>query len=466
MSQEKMERMYDAIINCGSVITERTFLINGIAKPKKEIAIFLQNGTLEETEPGKYKLTSVHKLYEYGIKLLSQGHVLRANLCFERCYNTDNTHRDSCLQALLLALKNKKYLNAYEILEKIMVIEPDNYKYDNNLFLYLLTIIADDCPDKYPEITKKFKTKDVLSPAEKDVDAKLMRQEIMRGKYPHAMYLFHNMAAKSINTRATNAVFKELIAQTIHKEKEFRKLIDELIAKEAYHVLLQSLENKKSRRELSVFDKQMYIIVNAIIQVLNDRIIPTATIFDTNDFYKALKGNNFAIAAELNQKFIVYSQTTPDAEMLNKLLTVLNNLISELKEEQASVMPKEESKTPEIDAVTNVKPNMDTIIKEAEEMAYYLKEVSHISNYKTLGVMSEQILLIKLIYARDYYIEGDYVSGDALIKEVERSFNSTATVICYLNEVKANRNNYQKQTTNKVRNLTIQIPRNKQEETC
>ena len=52
-------------------------------------------------------------------------------------------------------------------------------------------------------------------------------------------------------------------------------------------------------------------------------------------------------------------------------------------------------------------------------------------------------MLIKLIYARDYYNEGDYENGDKFIKEVEKSFLITPKVEFFINLIKETRNNNQ-----------------------
>lgn len=92
-------------------------------------------------------------------------------------------------------------------------------------------------------------------------------------------------------------------------------------------------------------------------------------------------------------------------------------------------------------------------LKEAEEFAYYIKQLSIPFNMaiKKYGVISEQILLIKLIYARDYYLAGEVELGDKLLQEVETSFNITDKITNILNELKTKRNEIiliQEDTTN------------------
>ena len=49
----------------------------------------------------------------------------------------------------------------------------------------------------------------------------------------------------------------------------------------------------------------------------------------------------------------------------------------------------------------------------------------------------EQTLLVKLIYARDYYNASDFDNGDKCLQEVELDNLKTPSVISFLEEVKA-----------------------------
>ena len=68
--------------------------------------------------------------------------------------------------------------------------------------------------------------------------------------------------------------------------------------------------------------------------------------------------------------------------------------------------------------------------------------------------MHEQTLLIKLIYARDYYIESNHILGDILIAEVEADSRKTIAVTALLEEIKVNRDNYKKELSQHKRKLS------------
>lgn len=91
-----------------------------------------------------------------------------------------------------------------------------------------------------------------------------------------------------------------------------------------------------------------------------------------------------------------------------------------------------------------------------EELAYYItsENMTLKSAKEKLNLTDEQILLIKLIYARDYYSEEDYSQGDNLVKEVANNKNNSLVVVSLLTEVRRNRNSYKNITNNKRKKLT------------
>lgn len=90
-------------------------------------------------------------------------------------------------------------------------------------------------------------------------------------------------------------------------------------------------------------------------------------------------------------------------------------------------------------------------INKLKEIAYYIKEnnMTIEVGIKMHNLTNEQVLIIKLIYVRDYYIEGIYEEGDRLLQEVEKEMNKTPAVISLLQEIKTNRLLYKNEYSRK-----------------
>ena len=455
MEQTELTKAYDTIINSSDIITARTFLINGISNPKEVITILLDNGTLKLVEPGKYQISSVIELYNYGIKLLKSNYQLRANLCFEKCYQVNPKHRNSALQVLLLKVKSQKYQEAYNILDDVLEVEPEKYQYDNNLYLYLLNIL-EKCPEKYHSKVKSLVAKSVISSENTNEEDIEMRKEIINNHFSHAMYFLNNIRAKNLNYSIEVILLKVLLSNAIDNEKNIKEHLELLVKNGQYKELLLTL-TELQRRTLNYYMDVIYLLTQKIIEISETRIIPVINEVKTNDLYQAVLNNNFSLAKQINDLKINSSRMRllndkninkdpKETKIIDKLLVKIDILIKEIKESELSSSNKTVETSNQ--SLAQVKPTKeiydydDKEMKSLEELAQYLKEIKFPFDLscKKIGLLPEQILLVKLIYARDYYLEGETELGDKLLHEVELSFNITNRVINMLNEIKAKRN--------------------------
>lgn len=74
---------------------------------------------------------------------------------------------------------------------------------------------------------------------------------------------------------------------------------------------------------------------------------------------------------------------------------------------------------------------------------------------KQLNMSYEQISIIKLIYAREYYLRGDFLNGDLFLNSVKRSNNKTATVRKILEEIIKTRKFYPNREIEYYRSLLV-----------
>ena len=74
-----------------------------------------------------------------------------------------------------------------------------------------------------------------------------------------------------------------------------------------------------------------------------------------------------------------------------------------------------------------------------------------------LGMSSEQIDIVKLIYAREFYLGGLFQHGDIFLNSVEKSKNKTKYVIKLLNDIRKNRRFYQNREGREPKKLSLSI---------
>ena len=81
------------------------------------------------------------------------------------------------------------------------------------------------------------------------------------------------------------------------------------------------------------------------------------------------------------------------------------------------------------------------LIEKTENLAYLIQsdKISLKVAQVQYNLTEEEIHLIKLIYARDYYIEGMMTLGDDLLKDVDKKKNKSKIVKEFLNEIRRDR---------------------------
>lgn len=96
-------------------------------------------------------------------------------------------------------------------------------------------------------------------------------------------------------------------------------------------------------------------------------------------------------------------------------------------------------------------------IEKLESIANHMKEnnMTIEEGIEKFELAPQQVLIIKLIYARYYYMEGMIISGDRLLQEVEKTKQKIHPVITMLNEIRENKQFYQNRKENYTRKKII-----------
>jgi len=210
------------------------------------------------------------------------------------------------------------------------------------------------------------------------------------------------------------------------------------------------LNNKNKLRRLGNLEKNILLIAETILEVLNTKEAPIKTICYTDDMYEALLGNNFSLALELNCEFIEQTNGVYEEDTVNILLNKLNSLISKYDNNYFS----DNNVFDEIEDIYIEDDNEEIVVDESVLFDKYIFEVEEFAHYILNdnisledarikhGLLPEVVLLIKLIYARDYYGVSKYADGDKLIDEVMKSSFVTPRVLYFINYLKENKNNF------------------------
>lgn len=74
-----------------------------------------------------------------------------------------------------------------------------------------------------------------------------------------------------------------------------------------------------------------------------------------------------------------------------------------------------------------------------------------------LGVSNEKVNVVKLLFAKACYAEGDYEKGDCYYREVEKSHNKTKHVNKFMEEINTNKRFYHHRNTKKNKSLVLML---------
>lgn len=406
-----------------------------------EIQELIDRAILVKTESDIYNISLINELYNYGLKLLSTSRYNKAFRCFQKCYQSNPDNRELCLQLLFTMVKTKHYQDALVIYSHIEKINPEKYSKENLLYLYLLNMLT-DCYEQYHELLECFDPDDIIREnraLELTQTEFEIRKAIIINKFKYAFKLLNDKTRVNEKQCISEELLKELLSQTIDKEEYYKKKLTKLINEHKYSEMLLLIKERSKHRYLNSNEMCVQLIVESLILIDETRIIPIPTISNTRYLYDAIKGNNFKLAKNLNEQFLKSNGRNIKHDLLNIALTKINNLILDIELENQIV---DESNNQELNTL-----EYDKIPKEllfAEEIAYYIKSenMSFDSAIKQLGIIPSQISLIKLIYARDYFIEGLDELGNQLLAEVEQNYDQTCEVERFLNEIKNNKNLY------------------------
>ena len=446
MEKERIEIIYQILMN-NQDITYESLIKYGLNE--EEIEFLVQKRIIEFVKKNSYRLVSTEKFRKYGVKLLLQRKYYEANICFRKCYQKTPNGRNIATQLLLAEIIRQNYQEALNIYANLEKINPEKYCKDYNLYLYLLSFITEISEEHKTKVTE-FTRDDLLYQGRGIEIENGIREAITKNKFKYAYQQINRIISRDEQYSVKFELIRALLAQIIEHEKQTKQEISHLIKNKQYPEIVDILTKKQEQNKLNKTETYILIITKAIIKIITTKTIPAITENNKYDIYTALVGNNFRLARLLNEEFLEYTHENKETDLVNILLIEINNLILELENTDNIKLDKRNNK----EDISNFNQEL----KDIEDIAYYISGLKILPDIaiKKYGILPEQILLIKLIYARDFYIEERYLEGDSIIKEIETNKDITPKVANLLSDIKKNRNNYKNQLPSQYKRVLMQ----------
>ncbi len=418
INQENLNKLYEGFIDKNELSTKE---VNSYGFNGKDLTDLINQNILKRIRRGYYTLESVNELFSYGKNLMAQKKYNRALECFKKCYELNPRHLGACRRLFLGNINQEKYEDAFKYF-KILLDTNDLYdQADNYFYLYLLSILT-DIPDKYKKYVSDLKMKDIkiLSNDKryKDIPQQNdMRLAVLQNKMSYALKQLNNLIAKHGLSNMPEAITKSLLSKAIEAEDKNKKNLTKLIKEQEYEEIIKILEEKNKRHTLSLSDKYALKLTRQIIELQNTKQIPQKTIFQSENLFEAIDGNDYDLAFLLEENFINKKRLNSSDDIIYLLLTDICNIIKQIsfskqplvdtiksETEKAiphKAIPHKESKTStsailvEDEKQTNEKKREEDIIKNKSLIKnifikdIFVKELEEVGKYLYLQMRDE-----------------------------------------------------------------------------
>ena len=356
INEESITKLYETIISGNELTTKE---LNNMGFNSKDIKELIEQGNLQRIKRGYYSFLSIDDLFMHGKSLIAKKEYDKATLCFKKCYELDPNHSSSCFQLFLRSINEKDYEEAFKYFDVIFKTENKFYSNDSNFYLYLLSIIT-DVPEKHKEYARFLKIEDIRVDFEdkryKDIPQQnKVRIAVLQRKFPYALKQLKDLTIKHGFSTVQDIITKTLLLQAIEVETKNKNTLIEFSYNREYEKIVEFLNEKQKRHDLSLNDRYILILVTALLEILEKENIPEKKIFQADKIFEAIDGCNYELALQLSEEYNAKNNINNNENAIYLLLYDICESIKKLNSKQTDL----EESTPEIEEVVE-----NTIVEE------------------------------------------------------------------------------------------------------
>jgi len=419
INEENLNKIYEKIAYNLELTTKE---LNDFGFNSKDINMLIEQKKLVRIKRGYYKFLNFNKLYELGKNKLSNKDYDNGIKYFERCLEIDPSNIDVSFKLFFNSIKNKEYEKSLKYFDVLLKNE-DNYIEDNNLILYLLSLIV-DLPDDYKKYVKNIKYNDIKI---KDNDSRYhniviqnkIRKCVISRKFPYALNLYKELNPTGSFLNIREFLIKNLINQVLDKEMDCKNLLIKMVESKKYNEIIDFLEKKNENNYLSITDKYILELSKKILIIKETNIIPEKVIVNTSKIFEAIDGNNFKLALELSENYNLEKNVNVSSNVFHKLLVDICLLIEDVSKQNEDKIKFIEIKEEKVEKNKIKDTNdcylmlIDNILKGDLNNAFI-----NLNDYlNSIGKIDYEFLLINLIK----------------LGILKKEFNEVLLVLSYLN---------------------------------
>lgn len=390
MEDYKIEELYDNIIE-GKELTNE--LLKSQEFTSETIKELIQNGYLIKIDNNNYLLPNIKKLLNYGKRLLRQDPI-KANLCFERCYEMAPNNFDVCQQLFINDIEKENYERALILLDKMYPKEECSV--ERNLYLLLLSM-STNLKDEYKEEAKKIKLVDIKSnPINQPTDQIILENKFKKTIYYQQFIYASKQLTNIINNRGKktidDVILRVLLTTSIKNQNKTKSEIIRLIKEAKYEELLDYYKKIEDEHILSKADQYTLDIINDLVKIKKTNKIPQKRDMEITGLFDMIKAKEYEKALQSNIEHNREKNIDNNNNAMFLLLTAITELIKSKQQE--------EKENIDISAVINplMSQDIDTALSN---LTKYLKTIDNskyeflIANLIKLSLIEQDIMYTK-----------------------------------------------------------------------
>ncbi len=401
INKENLTRMYEGIVSARKNEL-KTSQLNSYGLHSRDLTKLMEEGILKRVKRCYYQIISVEDLYNHTKYLVSTKNYDGLKYLLEECYKIEPRYKDICLRLFYYHVRNNNYLESMKYFDVLFHTGNESQMKDNNCYLYLLNMII-DLPEEYHDYANKIKFEDMK------IDSNDRNYSVINNKIRYKLFNRNfNDLIKQIESKKyiQNPAIKALIIGVMKEQERIGKHITILSKEKKYEDMVDYLKQIQEKCYLNNRNKHYLFLAEKLLEMKKTKQVPKPVDFPTESLFDAIDSKNFELALSIQDAYIQEKIISPENNAFHILLTDINNMIKEIKNEECE-KPNSEEMNLEVETKTN-----DTIL----DIADYLMNQDYESAFPSInGYLKErkkekyQFLIEDLIYISVLNEDMDYI---------------------------------------------------------
>ena len=307
-----------------------------------DLTNLVSEGKIRRVRRGFYDLEKCDGLFNYANILASKKYknYERFHQALNRCLEIEPNNGKVHTRLLLDSLHKNNFEQAVESIRILSNSSNDAYKRDANLWLFMLSFVT-ELPDYLKKKVSSLKLEDVLT-REDDLryDDKLSQNKI-RSNIFNYKFSYASDDLNELNIKKKPIYFlitEKLLSMVKYYDMRNQQNISNLLIDGKYEEVRGLLIKDRDLHGLSVANKEILIILEDLIGVINDKKIPEVENMPDSDYlYVEIQKHNYERALQLYRDFPV-KNVSCGVKSVGLLLERINEEINKLNKEEVRTL--------------------------------------------------------------------------------------------------------------------------------